>query len=49
MTKIRELEETRDRLEGEVGPLKETNRQLVAQKDALLAEKTALRYGYDRY
>lgn len=44
LTTIRELEATRERLEGEVGPLKEANRQLTAQKDALLAEKTALRY-----
>lgn len=40
---IKELEATRDRLEEEVSPLKEANRQLLAQKDALVAEKTALR------
>lgn len=40
---IKELEESRSELEGEVGPLRETNRQLLAQKDALVAEKTALR------
>lgn len=43
LSTVKELEATRDRLEGEVGPLKEANRQLLAQKDALLAEKTALR------
>ena len=46
LTKMKELEAAVERLEGEVGPLKETNRQLVAQKDALVAEKTALRYVY---
>jgi hypothetical protein len=44
LTRIKDLENDVECLEGEVGPLKETNRQLVAQKDALVAEKTALRY-----
>ncbi len=43
MVMIRDLESSRDKLEGEVGPLKESNKQLVAQKDALVAEKSALR------
>lgn len=43
MATVRELEATRERLEGEVGPLKEANRLLTAQKDVLVAEKTALR------
>ena len=40
---IKELEDSRGQLEGEVGPLREANKQLLAQKDALVAEKTALR------
>lgn len=40
---IHELEAAQEKLEGEVGPLRETNRQLLAHKDALIAEKTALR------
>lgn len=44
MARIQELESTQDKLEGELGPLKETNKQLLGQKDTLLAEKTALRY-----
>ena len=43
LSTIKQLEDTRDGLEGEVGPLREANRQLQAQKDALVAEKTALR------
>ena len=41
---IKTLETSLERLEREVGPLREANRQLSAQKDALLTEKTALRY-----
>ena len=37
------LEERCKQLEGELGPLRESNKSLTAQKDALLAEKTALR------
>ena len=37
------LEEQCKQLEGELGPLRESNKSLTAQKDALLAEKTALR------
>ena len=40
---LREKEECYSQLEGEVQPLRETNRTLTAQKDALVAEKTALR------
>ena len=43
MVRIQELESAQDRLEGELDPLKETNKQLLGLKDALLAEKTALR------
>ncbi len=43
LSSIKKLEADVERLEGEVGPLRETNRQLSAQKDALVAEKTALR------
>lgn len=44
LLQLRELEERCRQLEGEMGPLKESNKSLTAQKDALLAEKTALRY-----
>lgn len=44
LLQLRELEERCRQLEGEMGPLKENNKSLTAQKDALLAEKTALRY-----
>ena len=42
--KIASLEKQREQLEGELDPLKETIKQLTGQKDALVAEKTALRY-----
>ena len=44
LLQLRELEERCRQLEGEMGPLRENNKSLTAQKDALLAEKTALRY-----
>lgn len=46
LLQLRELEERCRQLEGEMGPLKENNKSLTAQKDALLAEKTALRYPF---
>jgi len=38
-----DLETAVEKLEAELHPLRETNKQLVGQKDALVAEKTALR------
>ena len=42
--RVKVLEGRCEELEGEMGPLKESIRQLTAQKDVLVAEKTALRY-----
>ena len=42
--KISKLEKRCEELEGEMGPLRESIKQLTAQKDVLVAEKTALRY-----
>ena len=41
---IKELEQRCEKLEGDMVALRETNKQLTAQKDVLVAEKTALRY-----
>ena len=41
--KITALERQCELLEGELDPLRETIKQLTAQKDVLVAEKTALR------
>ena len=41
--RVEMLERRCEELEGEIGPLKESIRQLTAQKDVLVAEKTALR------
>ncbi len=40
---VKELEGTVEKLEGELHPLQEANKLLTGQKDALVAEKTALR------
>ena len=45
MVRIQEMESALEKVEAEIGPLKETNKLLLSQKDALLAEKTALRCG----
>ena len=42
--RIKTLERQCEQLEGEMGPLRESIKQLTAQKDVLIAEKTALRY-----
>ena len=47
--KISELERRCEELEGDVGPLRESIKQLTAQKDVLVAEKTALRYSIHLY
>ena len=41
--RVKELESAVEQLEGELHPLRETNKQLLGQKDTLVAEKTALR------
>ena len=48
-TKVSTLEEGTQRLNTQMAALKETQRGLVAQKDSLLAEKTALRNEVDRW
>lgn len=41
--KIKELEKRCEELEGDMGPLHESIKQLTVQKDVLVAEKLALR------
>lgn len=41
--KVKTLEKRCEELEGEIGPLHKTIKQLTVQKDVLVAEKTALR------
>ena len=42
--RIKVLEQRCEELEGEMGPLRESIKQLTAQKDVLVAEKSALRF-----
>ncbi len=46
---MKDLEGTVEKLEGELHPLQEANKLLTGQKDALVAEKTALRYSVCLY
>ena len=40
---VKDIEAKKQQLESDMIPLRESNKQLTAQKDALVAEKTALR------
>lgn len=40
---VKDLEAKKQQVESDMVPLRESNKQLAAQKDALVAEKTALR------